>query len=713
MAAVQTGADTDLAINALRMLSVDAVQQANSGHPGLPMGAAAMGFTLWTRFLRHNPANPAWPDRDRFVLSAGHGSMLLYSLLHLTGYALPLDELKRFRQWGSRTPGHPERGLTPGVEVTTGPLGQGFGNAVGLAIAEAHLAARFNRPGFDVVDHYTYALVSDGDLMEGVAAEAASLAGHLRLGKLICLYDDNQITLAGAVHVASTEDVGARFEAYGWHTRLVMDGNDVEEIAAALAAARERRDRPSLLLVRTHIGYGSPHKQDSFQAHGNPLGPDEVRATKQALGWPDAEPFYLPEAAVALFREALQRGADAEAAWKSLMERYAVEHPDLAAELGAMLRGELPSAWDQDLPVWKADDKPIATRVAAGQALNALAGRVPSLIGGSADLNPSTNTALKNEGDFQHPEVAGAGSQGAVGGVWGYAGRNIHFGVREHAMGAIANGIAAHGGLLPFTATFLTFSDYMKPAIRLGALSDLHVVYVFTHDSVGLGEDGPTHQAVEHLAGLRAIPRLYLFRPADGNEAAAAWRVAVARPGAYAFALSRQNVTHLEGTASPANGVARGGYILAGAPDETPDAILIGTGSEVALCMSARERLRSFGIEARVVSLPCWRLFDEQDEGYREAVLPRAVSARVTVEAASPLGWERYSGARGVILGIDRFGASAPGDTVMKELGFTAERVTAAVLRLLGRADEAAEVEASSPDGESNVQPTKPSEGHS
>lgn len=713
MAAVQTGADTELAINTLRMLSVDAVQQANSGHPGLPMGAAAMAYTLWTRFLRHNPRNPNWTDRDRFVLSAGHGSMLLYSLLHLTGYDLPLDELKRFRQWGSRTPGHPERGLTPGVEVTTGPLGQGFGNAVGLAIAEAHLAARFNRPGYRVVDHYTYALVSDGDIMEGVASEAASLAGHLRLGKLICLYDLNQITLAGAMNVASTEDVGARFAAYGWHTRLVRDGNDVEEVADALREAREDHDRPSLLLVRTHIGFGSPHKQDSFQAHGNPLGTDEVRATKLALGWPSEEPFYLPEPAVALFREAIGRGAHAEATWNADFDRYAREHPELAAEFRRAFSGTLPDGWDSDLPSWKPEAKPLATRVAAGQALNAIAARVPALIGGSADLNPSTNTALKEAGDFAHPEVAGAGSQGAVGGVWGYAGRNIHFGVREHAMGAAANGIAAHGGLLPFTATFLTFSDYMKPAIRLGALSDLHVVYVFTHDSVALGEDGPTHQSVEHLAGLRAIPRLYLLRPADGNEAAAAWRVAVARPGAYAFALSRQNVAHLDGTAIEGDGVARGGYILAGDPAETPDAILIGTGAEVALCMGGRERLAEHGLRARVVSLPCWRLFDEQDESYREAVLPVAVTARVTVEAASPLGWERYAGARGAILGIDRFGASAPGAVVMKELGFTAERVAAAALRLLGRIAEAETLEAAGADGASNVQPTKPSEGHS
>lgn len=713
MAAVQTEADTELAINTLRMLSVDAVQQANSGHPGLPMGAAAMAFTLWTGFLRHNPRHPEWVDRDRFVLSAGHGSMLLYSLLHLTGYDLPLEELKRFRQWGSRTPGHPERGLTPGVEVTTGPLGQGFGNAVGLAIAEAHLGARFNRPGHRIVDHYTYALISDGDIMEGVASEAASLAGHLRLGKLICLYDLNQITLAGAMNLASTEDVSARFAAYGWHTRLVPDGNDIEEVADALREAREERDRPSLLLVRTHIGFGSPHKQDSFQAHGNPLGPDEVRATKQALGWPSEEPFYLPEPAVAMFREALDLGAEAEATWNAAFEQYAREHRDLAAEFRRAFSGALPDGWDSDLPSWQPSDKPLATRVAAGQALNAIAARVPALIGGSADLNPSTNTGLKDAGDFEHPEVAGAGSQGAVGGVWGYAGRNIHFGVREHAMGSIANGIAAHGGLLPFTATFLTFSDYMKPAIRLGALSDLHVVYVFTHDSVALGEDGPTHQSVEHLAGLRAIPRLYLFRPADGNEAAAAWRVAVSRPGAYAFALSRQNVANLDGTATESDGVARGGYILAGDPAETPDVILIGTGAEVALCMAARERLAELGLRARVVSLPCWRLFDEQDQAYRDGVLPRAVTARVTVEAASPLGWERYAGAAGVILGIDRFGASAPGAVVMKELGFTAGRVAAAALRLLGRDAEAEALEADGDGGAHNVQPTKPSEGHS
>lgn len=713
MATTESNTDANLAINTIRMLSVDAVQQANSGHPGLPMGAAALAYTLWTRFLRHNPRNPSWADRDRFVLSAGHGSMLLYSLLHLTGYDLSLDDIKRFRQWGSKTPGHPERGLTPGVEVTTGPLGQGFGNAVGLAIAEAHLAARFNRGGHTVVDHFTYALISDGDIMEGIASEAASLAGQLRLGKLICLYDRNQVTLAGALNVACTEDVQARFDAYGWHTRVVEDGNDVEEVAAALDGARKELDRPSLLLVHTHIGFGSPHKQDSYQAHGNPLGPDEVRATKQALGWPSDEPFFLPEAAVKLFREAIDRGERAEAEWSARFDGYARAFPELAEELRRNLAGKLPPGWDNDLPSWQPKDRPLATRVAAGQALNAIAARVSAVIGGSADLNPSTNTALKEAGDFEHPEVAGAGAQGAVGGSWSYAGRNIHFGVREHAMGAIANGLAAHGGLLPFTATFLTFSDYMKPAIRLGALSHLHVVYVFTHDSVALGEDGPTHQSVEHLAGLRAIPNLYTFRPADGNEASAAWRTAIARPGAYAFALSRQNLAHLAGTASAAEGVARGGYVLAGSRDTFPDVVLIGTGSELALCVAARERLAELGIEARVVSLPCWRLFEEQDEAYREAVLPRAATRRVTVEAGSPFGWERYAGDSGTIVGIDRFGASAPAAVIMPALGFTVERVTAAALRLLGRLDEAARVEAMSSAGESNVQPSKPTEGHS
>ncbi len=529
----------DRCINTIRILSADAVQNANSGHPGMPMGAAAMAYALWTRFLRHNPRNPQWFDRDRFVLSAGHGSMLLYSLLHLTGYDLPLDEIKRFRQWGSMTPGHPERGHTPGVEVTTGPLGQGFANGVGMAIAEAWLAARYNRPGHKIVDHYTYSICGDGDLMEGVSQEAASLAGHLQLGKLIYLYDQNHISLAGATGLDFTEDVAARFEADGWHTRSVPDGNDTEDIARAIQEAQAEHRRPSLILVRTHIGYGSPHKQDNFSAHGSPLGEEELAATKKALGWPTIDKFYLPNDAVDYFRQAVPQGKTLEEEWGKKFDAYRKDFPKEAAEFEQIVSGALPENWSADLPHWSPADKAIATRSAGGAALNALAKRIPNILGGSADLNPSTDTALRGMGDFQPSESGGAGTLGAVGGEWSYAGRNIAFGVREHAMGAAVNGMAAHGGVLPFSATFFNFSDYMKPAIRLGALSRLKVIYVFTHDSIGLGEDGPTHEPVEQLAGLRAMPDLTVIRPADPNETAEAWAFAVQhhgsnRAGAYA-----------------------------------------------------------------------------------------------------------------------------------------------------------------------------------
>ena len=679
----------NLCINTIRILSADAVQNANSGHPGMPMGAAAMAYTLWTRFLKHNPKNPSWFDRDRFVLSAGHGSMLLYSLLHLTGYDLPLDELKRFRQWGSKTPGHPERGHTVGVEVATGPLGQGFGNGVGMAIAEAWLAARFNRPGHQIVDHYTYAICGDGDLMEGVTQEAASLAGHLRLGKLIYLYDQNHISLAGGTDLIFTDDVGKRFEAYGWHTRTVLDGNDTGDVAKAIVEAREEARRPSLILVRTHIGYGSPKKQDNFSAHGSPLGEDELLATKKALGWPATEKFYLPQDAVDCFREAIGKGAKAQQDWESRFQAYASEFPKEAAELAMMIGGKLPEGWAADLPKWKPADKPMATRVAGGEALNALAKHIPNIMGGSADLNPSTNTALKGMGDFQPPEFAGPGTLGAVGGEWDYGGRNVAFGVREHAMGAAVNGMAAHGGVLPFSATFLVFSDYMKPSIRLGALSGLKVFYVFTHDSVGVGEDGPTHEPVEQIAGLRAIPGLTVIRPADANETAEAWAFAVQHDGPTLFALTRQNVPHLDRSGAKDPGVAKGAYILSGS-DGAPDVILIGTGSEVSLCVKAQEKLKGYGVKARVVSMPSWELFSAQDESYRESVLPSAVKKRVTVEAASPFGWHRWAGDEGTIIGIDRYGASAPGEEILKNLGFTAEHVTAAALRLVGRPDEAA-----------------------
>ncbi len=700
----------ELCINTIRFLSADAVQQANSGHPGLPMGAAAMAYTLWTKFLKFNPKDPQWFDRDRFVLSAGHGSMLLYSLLYLTGYDLPLDELKRFRQWGSKTPGHPERGHTVGVEVATGPLGQGFANGVGMAIVEAWLAARYNRPGHTIVDHYTYAICGDGDLMEGVTQEAASLAGHLRLGKLIYLYDQNHISLAGGTNLTFTENVAERFDAYGWHTRHVKEGNDTEDIAKAIEEAQAERDRPSLILVRTHIGYGSPKKQDTFEAHGNPLGEEELQAAKKALGWASMDKFYLPDDAVKFFREAGSKGAKRQQDWQKKLDGYRKDFSSEAAELEQMISGKLPENWGADLPKWKPEDKPIATRAAGGQVLNALAKHIPNIIGGSADLNPSTNTALKGMGDFQPAEFGGPASQGAVGGVWGYAGRNVAFGVREHAMGAAVNGMAAHGGVLPFSATFLVFSDYMKPSVRLGALSQLKAFYVFTHDSVAVGEDGPTHEPIEQIAGLRAIPGLNVMRPADANETSDAWAVAIQGNGPTLFALTRQNVPHLDRSRVKNGGVANGAYILSEAEGGSPEVILIGSGSETALCMNAQEKLKGYGVKARVVSMPSWFLFEKQDEAYRESVLPKAVKKRVTVEAASTYGWERWAGDEGTMIGIDHYGASAPGAEIMKNFGFTAEHVTAAALRLLGRNAEADKEYGSDT---TNVAPTSSQEGHS
>ena len=673
----------DLCINTIRILSADAVQAANSGHPGMPMGAAAMAYTLWTKFLKHNPSDPGWVDRDRFVLSAGHGSMLLYSLLHLTGYDLPLSELKQFRQWGSKTPGHPERGHTPGVEATTGPLGQGFGNGVGMAIAEAWLGARYNRPGHAIVDHFTYSICGDGDLMEGVSQEAASLAGHLRLGKLIYMYDQNHISLAGGVDLCFTEDVAKRFEAYGWHTRAVAEGNDIDDIEAAINEAKAETGRPSLILVHTRIGFGSPKKQDTFGAHGSPLGEEELAATKQALGWPTMEKFFLPERAVEHFRGALNAGAAKQADWQAKFEAYRAEFPAEGAEFERVMSGGLPDDWAADLPKWKPSDKPMATRVAGGEVMNALAKRIPNLAGGSADLNPSTNTGLKGCGDFQPADFAGPGTPGAVGGVWSYAGRNVAFGVREHAMGAAVNGMAAHGGLLPFSATFLVFSDYMKPAIRLGALSRLKVIYVFTHDSIAVGEDGPTHEPVEQIAGLRAVPGLTVIRPADANETAEGWAFAVQHEGPTLFALSRQNVPHLDRSRAGQGGVAQGAYVLSEAAGGVPEVILIGTGSEVSLCMAAQEQLLALGVRARVVSMPSWNLFEAQDAVYQESVLPAGVRKRVTVEAGCSLGWHRWA-ADGTVIAIDHFGASAPGEVLLKNFGFTAERVTAAALALAG-----------------------------
>jgi len=665
----------DLCINTLRFLSVDAVQKANSGHPGLPMGAASMAYVLWTHFLKHNPANPGWVDRDRFVLSAGHGSMLLYALLYVTGYDVSLDEIERFRQWGSITPGHPERGLTPGVEVTTGPLGQGFGNGVGMAMAEAHLAARYNRADFDIIDHFTYAIVSDGDLMEGVASEAASLAGHLKLGKLIYLYDDNRVTLSAASDITFTEDRARRFDAYGWHVQSIDDGNDVRAIDEALTAARAESTRPSLILVRTHLGYGSPNKQDTFEAHGSPLGKDEVRLTKRNLGWPEDPPFVIPEAALRHFRRAVEQGARAEAAWNSRYSAYARAFPDLAREFQQAIRAEMPPNWDADIPVFPADDKGIATRVASGKVMNAIAPRMPALIGGSADLDPSTYTALTGLGDFQPAGANALDREGSVGGGWSFAGRNLHFGVREHGMGAILNGLAAHGATVPFGATFLIFSDYMRPPIRLAALMQLHVIYVFTHDSIALGEDGPTHQPIEQLAGLRSVPRLIVIRPGDANETAVAWRVALeTRDRPVALILTRQPVPTLDRRRfASADGLRRGAYVLSDASDGNPDLILIATGSEVALAVAAASKLGAQGAHVRVVSMPSWELFDVQSPEYRDAVLPPSVTARLAIEAGTSQGWHRYVGNRGDVLGVDRFGASAPGDVLLREYGFTVE----------------------------------------
>jgi transketolase len=677
-----------LCVNTIRFLSVDAVQKANSGHPGLPLDAAPMGYVLWTRFLKHNPANPRWFDRDRFVLSAGHGSMLLYSLLYLTGYDMPLDQIKQFRQWGSITPGHPESHLVPGVETTTGPLGQGFGNGVGMAIAEAHLAARYNRPGFKIIDHYTYALVSDGDLMEGVSSETASLAGHLRLGKLIYLYDNNYISLAASTDIDFTEDRAARFEAFGWHTQAIPDGNDLEAIEHALRVARAERDRPSLILVRTHIGYGSPHKQDTYAAHGEPLGEEEVKLTKQNLGWPTEPPFYVPDEALDHFRQAVDHGREAEARWNETFRAYAAKYPDLAAELQQMMDGVLPEGWDADIPVFEPSAKGMRTRRASNRVINAIAPRLPALVGGAADLAPSTYTLMEGQGDFENPEATGD-DQGSAGGGWSYAGRNLHFGVREHAMGSVLNGVAAHGGLIPFGGTFLIFSDYMRPTIRLAALMKKHVVYVFTHDSIGLGEDGPTHQPVEHLASLRAIPNLLVIRPADANETAVAWRVAVeAKDRPVALILTRQDVPILDRTkVAPAEGLRRGAYVLADAPGKAdPDLILIATGSEISLILEAQQRLLDQQIRARVVSMPSWKLFDAQPKEYRDLVLLPSVRARLAVEAAAPLGWYKYVGNEGDVIGIERFGASAPGEIVMREYGFTVDNVVARARALLQQA---------------------------
>ncbi len=661
----------ELCVNTIRMLAADGVQAANSGHPGMPMGAAPMAYVLWTRIMKHNPANPAWPDRDRFVLSAGHGSMLLYSLLHLTGYDLSLEDLKAFRQWGSRTPGHPEYGHAPGVETTTGPLGQGFANGVGMAVAERRLAAGFNRSGHDVVDHFTYVIVSDGDLMEGIPHEAAALAGHLGRGKLICLYDDNHISIEGSTDIAYTEDPIARFAAYGWHVSRVTDGNDLDAIERAVKTAQMETGRPSLIAVRTHIGYGSPNKQDTPSAHGEPLGPEELVRTKENLGWPSEPVFFVPEEALAHFRKAVEKGEAIEKTWREDMASYEKAYPEPASLWHRCMDGALPEGWDRHIPVFPADAKGMATRVASGKVLNSIAKEVPGLFGGSADLAPSNKTLIDGETDFQ----SGA-----------YGGRNIRFGVREHAMASLMNGMALHGGLLPYGGTFLIFSDYMRPAIRLAALMGLHVIYVFTHDSIGLGEDGPTHQPVEHLAALRAIPNLTVIRPCDANETAAAWRVAVENAGGpVALALSRQGMPTLDREEmASADGLFQGAYILKEAEGGEPELILTGTGSEIAIVLDAAQRLGEKGVRVRVVSMPSWELFERQPESYRSLVFPPGVVARVAVEAGIPQGWDRYVGDRGAIVGLDHFGASAPATVLYEKFGITADRVVEKAMGLLG-----------------------------
>ncbi|KPK00134.1 MAG: transketolase [Desulfobacterales bacterium SG8_35] len=661
----------ELCINTIRFLAVDAVQQANSGHPGMPMGAAPMAYVLWTKFMRHSPANPGWPNRDRFVLSAGHGSMLLYSLLHLTGYDLALDEIKNFRQWGSKTPGHPEYGDTPGVETTTGPLGQGFANGVGMAIAERHLAAVYNRPGHEIIDHFTYGIVSDGDIMEGISHEAASLAGHLKLGKLIYLYDDNKICIEGKCDLAFTDNTLERFNAYGWHVQQVESGSDPEAIAKALEAARDETDRPSLIAVRTSIGFGSPNRQDTAKAHGEPLGDEERKLTKENLDWPQEPTFYIPEEALAHFRKCFDRGLALEQSWTASFRNYLNEYPAEGTRFEKQLKGELPPGWDNDIPVFPADAKGKATRVTSGVVLNAIARNVPALMGGSADLAPSNKTMIDNESSFQ------AGS---------YDQRNIHFGVREFGMTAILNGMALHGGLIPYGGTFLIFSDYMRPAIRLACLMKQHVIYVLTHDSIGLGEDGPTHQPIEHLASLRAMPNLTVLRPADANETAEAWKFAVKNnKGPTVLALTRQSVPTLDRSVfSPAELLQRGGYVLKDA-DTAPDALILASGSEVKLALAAAETLAKEGTAARVVSMPSWELFDAQPQDYKNTVLPENITARVAIEAGATQGWQKYVGMNGKVIGLDHFGASAPINDLFTHFGITSESVVEAVRDLMNR----------------------------
>lgn len=657
----------DLCINTIRTLAMDGVQKANSGHPGTPMALAPLAYLLYTRHMRHNPKNPSWVNRDRFVLSAGHASMLQYSLLYLTGYGLPLEELKKFRQWGSLTPGHPEYGHTVGIETTTGPLGQGVGNGVGMAIGQRYQSSRFNRPGHEVIDHYIYAIAGDGDMMEGISSEAASLAGNLKLGRLIYFYDDNNITIEGDTSLAFSENVGGRFESYGWHVQHVADINDLDALDQAIDTAKAETEKPSLIIVKSKIGYGSPHKQGSHDAHGAPLGAEEIILTKKNLGWPSEEPFFVPDESLNYFRQAIERGEEQEREWQKLYDAYNAEYPELAAQWQAELSGKLADGWDKDIPTFKAGEA-LATRVAAGKTLNAIAVNLPNLVGGSADLAPSNNTNMKGLGDLSATET----------------GRNMHFGIREHAMGSVLNGMSLYGGLVPFGATFLIFSDYMRPPIRLASLMKQRIIYVFTHDSIGVGEDGPTHQPIEQLAALRSIPGVTLIRPSDANETAEAWRVAITHKGGpVALALTRQNLPTVDRAEYPsASNLAQGAYVLVDSP-RTPDLILMASGSEVSLAFDAATQLRQDGVAVRVVSVPSWELFDAQSAEYKEAVLPKDVRARIAIEAGISMGWEKYTGLDGDIIALDHFGASAPAQILFKEFGFSVENVVERAKALL------------------------------
>jgi transketolase len=657
----------ELCINTIRTLSMDAVQKANSGHPGAPMGLAPAAYVLWTSILKHNPKNPAWIDRDRFVLSCGHASMLLYSLLYLSGYGLTIDDIKNFRQWGSKTPGHPEFGHTPGVETTTGPLGQGFANAVGMAMAERHLAATFNVTGHEIVDHFTYVMCGDGDMMEGVSSEAASLAGHLGLSKLICIYDDNKISIEGSTDIAFTEDVEMRFKAYNWHVVRVNDGNNIDAIYNAITAAKEQKEKPSLVIVRTHIAFGSPNKQDSADAHGAPLGEEEIRLTKKNLKWPEGSSFFVPDEVKEQFSKSISQGNQSEALWQEKFDAYRKANPELTEQLVNALSGFLSKGWDKDIPEFLPSDAPVATRAASGKVLNAIAKNVPALIGGSADLAPSNNTFIDSSCEFQKES---------------YMGRNIRFGVREHAMGSVVSGMALHGGLRPYCGTFLVFADYMRPAIRVAAIMKLPVIYVFTHDSIAVGEDGPTHQPVEHLASLRVIPGLTVIRPADGVETADAWKQALkTTDGPVALILSRQKLPVLDRSSSGET-IANGAYIISESAGK-PDVILLSTGSEVHLAIEAKKIMLKQGIDSRVISMPCLELFEKMSIDYRNSLLLSDDIPHVIIEAGVPMGWEGYSGKKGMIIGITTFGASAPGATVMKNFGFTAQNIAERTLQLL------------------------------